>query len=79
MNTAMLIERILEDYVDESLMLLNEAEIDEKELRKTICDIRDKNYRHLKGMDFDHVQFNKEFSSYATIGFENLLRLGKIL
>ena len=34
MNTAMLIERILEDYVDESLMLLNEAEIDEKELRK---------------------------------------------
>ena len=33
MNTALLIERILEDYHDESLQILNEEEIGEKELR----------------------------------------------
>ena len=35
-NTAMLIERILEDYHDESLQILNEEEIDEKALRSVI-------------------------------------------
>jgi hypothetical protein len=32
-NTALLIERILEDYHDECLQILNEEEIGEKELR----------------------------------------------
>jgi len=79
METALLIERILEDYTDECLMIMNEEEIDEKALRNTICEIRDENYNQLQEMNFSSIQFNEQVHKYATLGFESLLRLSRKL
>jgi len=43
-RVGLLIEKMIEDHHDECLRILNENEIDEKELRKVLCQVRDKGY-----------------------------------
>jgi len=43
-RTTLLIEKVMEEYVDENLRILNEQELEEKDLRKSLVEVRDKGF-----------------------------------